>query len=185
MAFWKKSPAPSDPAMKLIVYRGGVVTFRIPSHWCEEYSDIDGGTFYEDRRDSGTLRLKILTVRAPKELRSGAAKDVLEVVVRGLKAKSVEGSTKERKDGNAVLTYEEATVEQGTHLTISYWVIANPIPPYNARIATFSYTILAKQRRQRSVLRDLKMLEEEIESATFSPELGVVSDRQLGSNSVF
>jgi hypothetical protein len=35
--------------MKTIVYRGGVVTFRIPAHWQEEYSDIEGGTFYEDR----------------------------------------------------------------------------------------------------------------------------------------
>ena len=32
--------------MKSIVYRGGVVTFRIPAHLREEYSDIEGGMFY-------------------------------------------------------------------------------------------------------------------------------------------
>jgi hypothetical protein len=162
--------------MKPIVYRGGVVTFRIPSHWREEYSDFEGGTFYEDRPDSGTLRLKIITIRAAKELHSVSAKDVLGVVVNGLQKESVEGSIKERRDCNAVLKYEVTAVEQGMRLTIFYWVIANPAPPHRARVITFSYTILAKQRDQRSVLRDLEMLETEIESATFSPELGVVPE---------
>ncbi|MBK8594774.1 MAG: hypothetical protein IPN83_04160 [Holophagales bacterium] len=40
--------------MKSITYRGGLVTFRIPRHWVEEYEEDGGGTFYEDRPDSGT-----------------------------------------------------------------------------------------------------------------------------------
>ena len=48
--------------MKTISYRGRVVEFRIPSSWKEEYSDIDGGTFYGDKPDSGTFRLKIITL---------------------------------------------------------------------------------------------------------------------------
>ena len=66
--------------MKPIVYRGGVVTFRIPSHWREEYSDIEGGTFYEDGTDAGTLRLRITTMKTAKELHSATAKDILAVV---------------------------------------------------------------------------------------------------------
>ena len=160
--------------MKPIVYRGGVVTFRIPSHWREEYSDLEGGTFYEDRADAGTLRLRITTMKTPKELHSASAKDMLAVVLNGLHTVSVDGSIRGRKDGNAVLKYEVAALEQGMRLTIFYWVIANPLPPHHARVTTFSYTILAEQRDQRSILRDLEMLESEIESATFSSELGVV-----------
>jgi len=161
--------------MKVIVYRGGVVTFRVPAHWREEYSDTDGGMFYGDYPDSGTLRLKVSTMTAPKPLQSGSATDVLQVVADGLKNHGVKVTTKGRKDGNAVLKYEEAAVEQDMRLTICYWVVANPLPPRHARVATFSYTILAERRNKRQIQRELEMLEAEIEAATFSPDRGVVA----------
>ncbi len=160
--------------MKQIVYRGGVVTFRIPSHWREEYSDIEGGTFYEDRPESGTLRLRIITMRTAKELHSDSAKDILEMVVSGLKKNNVEGGIRGREDGIAVLKYEEAAHANGMRLTIFHWVIANSLPPHRARIITFSYTILAGQRNQKCLPGDLEMLEAEIESATFSSDLGII-----------
>jgi hypothetical protein len=162
--------------MKLIVYRGGVVTFRIPAHWREEYSDIEGGTFYEDRADSGTLRLTIITMTTPKQFQSGSAMNVLQVVENGLKNEGVKGTTKARNDGNAVFKYVQAASEQGMRLTIFNWIVVNPLPPHHARVATFSYTILAEQRNQSRVQRDLELLEAEIEAATFSSELGIVFD---------
>jgi hypothetical protein len=174
MIFWKKPPSPPDePVMKSIVYRGGVVTFRIPSHWCEEYSDFEGGMFYEDRPDSGTMRLKIILANAPRQLHSDSGMDLLQVFIDQLKLKCTKAV---RSDGNAVLKYEETSLERGTPLTISYWVVANPLPPLHARIATFSYTIPTVWRNQPRVRRDLEMLEVEIEAATFSPEVGVVSE---------
>jgi hypothetical protein len=113
---------------------------------------------------------------SPKQLQSGSALNVLQVVENGLKNEGVEGTTKSRTDGNAVFMYVQAASEHGTRLTIFYWIVANPLPPHHARIATFSYTILAKQRNQPRVQRDLELLEAEIEAATFSSELGVVSD---------
>ena len=162
--------------MKLIVYRGGVVSFRIPAHWREEYSNVEGGTFYEDRPDSGTLRLRIITMAPPKQPQSTSAMDVLQIVVSALKKKSAQSTTRGLKDGNALLKYEDAAFEQGRRLTIFYWVVANPLPPHHARVATFSYTILKEQRSQIQVQHDLEMLENEIEAATFSPELGIVGD---------
>jgi hypothetical protein len=168
MALWKKSSSPPrDPAMKSIVYRGGVVTFRIPSQWREEYSDVDGGTFYEDRPSSGTLRLKIISMVAPRRLQANSAMDLLQIAIDQLTKVGLEGTTKVRKDGNAVLKYEEATSELGTSLTIFYWVVANPLPPRHARVATFSYSVLAKRRNEPQIQRDLEVLEAEIESATF------------------
>ena len=152
------------------------MTFRIPSQWREEYSDTDGGTFYEARPDSGTLRLKIITGVAPRQLQANSAMDVLQVAIDQLRNAGAEGTTKVRKDGNAVLKYEQQTSEHGTPLTIFYWVVANPLPPRQARVATFSYTILAGRRNESQVQRDLEMLEVEIDAATFSPKVGVVPE---------
>ncbi|MGA2806812.1 MAG: hypothetical protein ABSE87_01690 [Terracidiphilus sp.] len=168
----KRFSSPDEPAMKTIVYRGGVVTFRIPGHWVEEYSDMEGGTFYEDRPDSGTLRLKIITMATPKELQPISALDLLQVVVSQLKNENVECTTTDRKDGNAVLKYEEAGSERGRNLTVFYWVVSNPLPPRHARAATFSYTILAEQRNRSQTQYEVAMLEAEIEAAKFSPEFG-------------
>lgn len=161
--------------MRTIVYRGGVVTFRIPAHWREEYSDIDGGMFYANRPGSGTLRLTILTLKAPKELRSDSAIEVLQGAVPGVKSEGVEGTAKVREDGNAVFRYEQASSERGATLILFYWLVANPLPPRHVRVATFSYTILARQRNHARIQRELEMLETEIEAARFSPQLGILS----------
>jgi hypothetical protein len=58
--------AAEPPKMKPIVYRGGIITFRVPATWKEEYEAEGGGTFYDDRPDSGTLRLNVLTFKAPE-----------------------------------------------------------------------------------------------------------------------
>jgi hypothetical protein len=168
--------SPTEHPMKTIVYRGGVVTFRIPADWREEYSDIEGGMFYLDHPDSGTLRLSIVTATSPKEVQSHSAFDVLQVITNKLRSTGVEGTTKGRKDGNAVFKYEEAGSEQGMSLTIFYWIVANALPPRHARLATFSYTIMAEQRNQSQVQHDLEMLDAEIEAASFSPQLGVVAE---------
>lgn len=179
MAFWEKSssPPPRDPEMKSIVYRGGVVTFRIPSHWREEYSDMEGGMFYDDRPDSGTLRLKIISMVAPEELQPDSALDLLRVLTDQPRFVGVDGTINARNDGNAVLEYEAAASEMGTPLTIFYWVVANPLPPRHARIATFSYTILEEQQNVSQIQRDVQMLRTEIEAAIFSPEIGTFAER--------
>jgi len=46
--------------LKTINYRGGIVRFRVPSSWLEEYKPEGGGTFYEDASDAGILRLNVL-----------------------------------------------------------------------------------------------------------------------------
>jgi len=176
MSFWKKSVSPPGDEMKTIVYRGGVVTFRIPSHWYEEYSDYDGGTFYEDDPDAGTLRLRLTLLLASKPLHSSSAIEVLKVIVDKQRSEGVEGLTKIRPDGNAVFSYEQATSERGTPLTIFYWVVANPLPPSHARIATFSYTVLTEKRNDATTQRELETLETEIEAATFSPQVGEIPE---------
>ncbi len=56
------------PSWKTIEYRGGLVTFRIPSDWVEEYEADGGGAFYAEKPDSGTLRLNVNTLRSPSPI---------------------------------------------------------------------------------------------------------------------
>ncbi|HEY2859344.1 MAG TPA: hypothetical protein VGJ21_13075 [Terracidiphilus sp.] len=172
MAFWKKTPPPREVAMKTIVYRGGVVTFRIPSCWREEYSDVDGGTFYEDCSDSGTLRLKLILMTAPGPVQPGSGMDVLQAPIAQLTSGGVKFETKLRNDGNAVLKYEDTAIEDGVPLRIFYWVVANPLPPRHVRVANFSYTIPSRLRNRPFVQRELEMLEAEIDAVNFSSQVG-------------
>src|SRR5438552_168389 len=67
---------------KTISYRGGIVTFRIPSHWREEYEPNGGGTFYDDNPDSATLRLNVITAKAPMPITTQSAPDILAGLVQ-------------------------------------------------------------------------------------------------------
>jgi hypothetical protein len=53
--------------LKLITYRGGIAIFEVPNSWVEEYESKGGGTFYEPRDDSGTLRLNVLGFESENE----------------------------------------------------------------------------------------------------------------------
>jgi hypothetical protein len=162
--------------MRLIAYRGGIVTFRIPAHWREGYSDSEGGIFYGDHSHSGTLRLSIITVSKPIQAKPASALDVLETIINSLKNDGVAGTTEELKDGNALFKYEEATSERGRRLTIFYWIVVSPVRPHHARVATFSYTILASQRDKSQVQHELEMLGTEIQAASFSSQLGLAAE---------
>ncbi len=172
MDFLKKtfSSGDSDPKkslpMKTICYRGGVVTFRIPASWQEEYSDVDGGAFYEDKPDSATFRLKLITAKFPSEITSESATSILNTI--GF----VKGEARRQPNGDALARFEQSSVDRGQKIKIIYWVVANPVPPKHARIATFSYTILQRKRDYSATIRDIEMLEKEILKARFATEVG-------------
>lgn len=50
--------------MREVAYRAGVITFRIPAHWVDEYEADGTGIYYEPSAGSGTLRLTVLTLRS-------------------------------------------------------------------------------------------------------------------------
>ena len=75
-----KKKATLGDNLKTISYRGGVVTFQIPSTWIEEYEEQGGGTFYEDSPDSGTLRLNVMTFKTPQ---SSDQERAIETLQRG------------------------------------------------------------------------------------------------------
>ncbi len=152
--------------MKQIHYRGGVVDFRIPASWKEEYSDTDGGTFYEDKADSGTFRLKVITLKTPSTVKADSALEILNSL------KQVQGKGERQANGTAFARFEQITVDRGQEIKIFYWFVTNALPPAHARILTFSYTILKRRENDSQTKQELEILEREIRAAKFSPVVG-------------
>ncbi len=157
-----------DSALKTVSYGGGIVTFRIPVHWFEEHAPEGGGTFYDDAPNSGTLRLDVITARAPFPVSLTSAPDVLSSL--GLAVNPVE----KLPNGCALVRRTESPVDRGNRLFITYWSVAHVLPPYHARVATFSYTLLEEQRDEAVFRRELELLDREVRASVFSPELGEV-----------
>lgn len=153
--------------MKTIKYRGGLVEFRIPASWKEEYEQQDGGTFYEDRPDSATLRLNVITAQSPNPITESSVTELLEA-----KGKT-KGKAAKLENGNAMLRYTESATEQGHSLKITYWQVANPVPPNHVRIGIFSYTILESQQEKEKFKKEIELLDTEIRNAQFAKQLGI------------
>ena len=150
--------------MKVIKYRGGVVIYRIPDNWVEEYEDEGGGTFYEDCPDSGTLRLNVISFKA----QSKPTPDVIKKALMSSKDSSI-GKINFLPNGNGVLNCRKCTSEENRRLTIYYWEVAHPIPPDHFDYAIFSYTILEDRESDPQIQAELSMLDQEIRASIFSP----------------
>lgn len=154
---------------KTIVYRGGIVRFRIPADWQEEYEPSGGGSFYAPGDETGTLRLYVTTFGAPagKILGASDAENFLSsfadkhaVPVRTL------------RPGIAVICYDLPAKDRGMALKIRYWQVAQVIPPGHVRQSLFSYTVLAKLSDDWLIRHEMDVLEREISAAEFATVLG-------------
>jgi hypothetical protein len=152
--------------LKEINYRGGIIRFKVPISWIEEYEEEGGGTFYEDSQDSGTLRINILTFKTPDIVDENS-------VVKALSAMSDVDPTTivELKNGNAIARTVQRNDDQGEKITLYWWLLANAVPPNHVRIANCSYTILTAQEELELYKDEIKLLDKEIQNAIFHPEL--------------
>jgi hypothetical protein len=161
------APVPEQEGMKAIRYRGGVVTFRIPDHWTEEYQEDGGGVFYDEDNDTGTLRLNILTFASKTAVTTRTPLSLLEP-----RHEQYKGVLTDLGHGNALLRYTELAQEDGESLTIHYWQIGNVVPPNHFRLAIFSYTVATKLAADDDVAAEVAVLEEELRACQFAEELG-------------
>ena len=145
--------------MKTINYRGGIVRFRIPADWQEEYEETGGGTFYKPGDSTGTLRLNVMTFRAPhgKPSTAASANDVLA-------ATSAKHSSPiiSLREGVAMTQYDLSSEEKGERIWIRTWQVAQVIPPEHVRILVFSYTLLEDQFAEPAFAAELAMLDHEV-----------------------
>lgn len=158
--------------MKLINYRGGIARFYLPSSWVEEYEPAGGGTFYDDKPDSGTLRINVIT--AEKQARdSEPAESVDELIADISETKAV----KQLPGGAAIAHSVQTGEEDGQDLLFNVWHIGVPVTLTSVRIITFTYTILASQEADPEVQKEIAMLNRSISAGEYSSERGASGDQ--------
>lgn len=150
--------------MKMINYRG-LVRFRIPEDWVEEYEDVGGGTFYLDEDDTPTLRLNVLTFESPKPFDTDQAPQFLQAA-----AKERSLSIDELASGCSMIAYQEERIDQGEPIFMNYWQLCRVVPPRFGRMAVFSLTTLASQMTKQAVKDTLAILDLEIRGCSVSTE---------------
>ena len=157
--------------LKTIVYRGGVVRFRIPADWHEEYEPAGGGTFYAPGDETGTLRLNIATFGAPadKTLSANDAEGFLAPF-----ASKYRVPVQTLRPGVAMIRYDLPAKDRGRKFKIRYWQVAQVIPSGHVRRFLFSYTVLAKLFDDWLLRHEMDLLEREFSMAEFAPVLGQV-----------
>src|SRR5262245_38569515 len=158
-------PSADADGMKTIRYRGGVVTFRIPAHWVEEYEEEGGGTFYDEDSDTGTLRLSTLLLSSNDPVTARTAWSILEGRKEPTKSDIIDLGK-----GNAMVRYVHEAEEDGVPLSIHYWEIANPVPPRHVRVALFSFTVDAAAAED--VVEQLALIDRELRHCEFAAEVG-------------
>jgi hypothetical protein len=155
----------SDANLKEISYRGGLVTFRVPAHWVEEYGRDGGAMFYEDAPNSPTFRFEVISAQSPSVITCADAPKVLAELANTAPVDEIEVLS----NGNALVKYVQSPIDRGQMLHITYWSVAQVIPSNNIRIATFSYTLLSGQELEHQFQRELQLLDAEVRSSVFWP----------------
>jgi len=153
--------------MKSINYRGGIARFNLPSSWVEEYDDEGGGTFYEDKPDSGTLRLNVMNIeKPPGQVRPT---DTVDNVLA-----EISGAEVHRLPSGVVLAQSSHLAdEEGEELSIETWYIGVTIASNHFRIIIFTYTILASQKSDANVLQEIATLNRSISEGDYPAVKGV------------
>ncbi|XZE35650.1 hypothetical protein SH501x_001152 [Pirellulaceae bacterium SH501] len=150
--------------LKTVFYRGGIVKFSIPESWVEEYEPTGGATFYEDSKDSGTLRLNVLEFKS-----EGSSETMIQDLIHNQHYEPIQ-------EDLAILRETKSTIEEGESLDIYSWNVAAPVPPNSIRLAVFSYTILQSQSSEPSFQREIELLGNSFRDAEYSKDAGVSGD---------
>ncbi len=156
-----------EKPMKDIVYRGGVVVFRLPVDWFEEYEPSGGGTFYENRPDSGTLRLHVFEFE-------GSSETTAEEMIAHTRPPIVPSGTSEViQDGLVLQHYIKHAEENGEALHLYRWEVHIPVQPRTRRVACFTHTIVAGQEKRKRIAHELEMIDRSVREAFFGRDLGI------------
>jgi hypothetical protein len=146
-----------------IRYRGGMLTFLLPDEWQEEQFPDGGAEFFTDDRDAGTLNLALTTMQKDE----GATETNLrEVVTSGAKA----GDSPEEKlpSGSYLRRYERSEIEEQQPLHLTYWMVANAVPPKTVRLAAFGFAVAAERAGSAEHQQLVQLLDEQIRAVEFT-----------------
>ena len=148
--------------IKNVRFQDGLVVFAVPATWREEYDDThETGTYYEDSPESGTLRLSVLSVRAPAHLSAVTSQDAL----RATGAQEIESLG----SGLVLAKSVSKTTENGEPITLHHWKLAHSVASNQVRIAIFTYTVATSREASRRTVAEIDQVDQSIRNATFGP----------------
>lgn len=142
--------------MKLIKYNGGIVSFKLPEDWKEEYYDDGDAAFYKEDSDSGTLRLSVQSTESKEEY------------VESVELSSASGIYVE--DGFPLKEEVKLTNDGGDDILVYSWQIIVPVDIKGRIIVLFSYTISASQEGDPEINMELNFIRNMILKASYSKE---------------
>jgi hypothetical protein len=152
--------------LKPVVYRGGIVSFGIPLAWREEFASDGGGMFYEDKPDSGTLRLNVLSFEKKEPMPLEAA------------TKEIFGGGYEiLPAGFPIRRYVKKEEERATPLHLHRWEVLVPVLPNRWRLVCFTHTILAAHEESSGSINELQLVDAIVRQANYSTEPGALPKR--------
>ncbi|ATC63565.1 hypothetical protein CMV30_06130 [Nibricoccus aquaticus] len=143
--------------MKTIHYQRGLVSFEIPSHWCEDADAAGSARFYADGDDTGTMRLNTLTFER-EQLQ--AVEETAREVFRGQAYEMLPGGLPMRH----VLTTEN---EGGEWLHVHRWDVLVAVSPGHWRLVCFGYTGLASAAEEPRMQEELRFVEHAVRTARY------------------
>src|SRR5215469_14325587 len=105
-----------NSSMKQIAYRGGIAQFCVPSSWVEEYEPAGGGTFFEDKAGTGTLRVNVMDLD-----RSSDDPSLAETASRLISEIAKTDSVRSLPNGVLIARSTQTATEQGEQLLLYIW----------------------------------------------------------------
>lgn len=147
--------------MKVISYDGGVVSFRLPDNWIEEYYPEEDAVFYKnDDNKSGTLRLNVLSIEPDTD-------KIIENITLSTDSKLFV------EEGYPLKEEIKYIDREGQNILVYLWEIYVPVKDSKRRIVLFSYTISASQENDPIIVQELNFVRNTILTAHYSQEKGV------------
>jgi|GEM_PF-2808134 hypothetical protein len=146
--------------MKIISYNGGVVSFRLPENWVEEYYPEEGAVFYRDDNESGTLRLNILSSKPDTD-------KIIENITLGT------DSMLYVEEGYPLKEEIKYINDDGKDILVYLWEVYVPVEDRKQLIILFSYTISASQENDPIIIQELNFVRNTILTAHYSQEKGL------------
>ncbi|MCK6481539.1 MAG: hypothetical protein HUU26_01030 [Gemmatimonadaceae bacterium] len=156
--------------LKWVEYRGGIVRFRIPKAWKEEYAPEGGGVFYGERPGSGTLRLDLVSAH-------GAGHRTTKDLVAHFERK---GPFESLQDDLRIRRSRHPIVEAGVSGFLHRWEVAVPVPPDRIRIACFTYAVAARDEDDATNRSEIALVDWSVRRAEYSRDPGRTDPRGTG-----
>lgn len=134
--------------LQSVEHENGLFSFLVPLRWAREVEDDGTQVFWDEGAGSGTLRVTSITARKdahPEDLPQ------LSLLSEGV-------TPTVRDDGVAWVHYRRDEEGDGESTVMFWWEFAHFVPPRNARVAFFSFTVYAIEETQPATQAQLGVL---------------------------